>query len=352
MSDTPDDEAVVGASLAERILDAVPLLLYVFDVCEHRMSYVNRHVENVIGYTPEDYQQQGTGLTVRVLHPDDEPRLAAHMTRLASVEEGGYLDFEYRVRDRGGAWHWFRSRDSVLTRDEAGRVTRVLGVAEDITERQQLEEERERLISIIEATEDLVSIIRPDGSVCYANRAGCELVGVDPDAGVEGVNIADHHSPEVAARIFQELWPAAIRDGSARIELPLLHTSGREIPVSIIVAAHRGEGGEVEYLSCIMRDMRDEHRTAAEIRGREAELHQRIAEREAEQRAASRELEALPRALAGSLEDAIAGVRDAAERVRDEHGDALAGGELEGIAEALERLEAFADSLALPSERR
>ena len=74
------------------------------------------------------------------LHPDDRERLAEDK-RLQSV--GGRHDHTYRIVRPDGSLRWIRGR-AFPVRDEAGKLIRVAGIAEDITERKEAEERLRR----------------------------------------------------------------------------------------------------------------------------------------------------------------------------------------------------------------
>jgi two-component system, chemotaxis family, sensor kinase Cph1 len=86
----------------------------------------------------------------RIIYPDDMPRLMAHFTRLAAAAEGEILDFEYRVYAKAGDVRWVHSRDTIFSRLPNGRVSQILGIAQDISARKAAEDERERLIQELE----------------------------------------------------------------------------------------------------------------------------------------------------------------------------------------------------------
>jgi PAS domain S-box-containing protein len=77
------------------------------------------------------------------VHPDDLDRvrgeLRAHFKGRESVSW-----VEFRMRHKDGSYRWVRSRAFVL-RDPAGRVYRMAGSHEDITDRKDAEEELARL---------------------------------------------------------------------------------------------------------------------------------------------------------------------------------------------------------------
>ena len=74
------------------------------------------------------------------VHPDDRERIAED-ERLQSV--GGRHDHTYRIVRPDGSLRWIRGR-AFPVRDEAGKLIRVAGIAEDITERKRAAEELEK----------------------------------------------------------------------------------------------------------------------------------------------------------------------------------------------------------------
>lgn len=146
-----------------------------------------------------------------------------------------------------------------------GETQLVGGVAVDITERKQAEEEARRLAAIVEATTDFVAVARTDGPVIYINRAGRRMVGIPEDADITEFSRATLSPPWVYERTVREWLPRAMREGSASGEGALLTLSGEEIPVSFVLLVQRNSNGEPEYISTIARDI-SERKLAEEER--------------------------------------------------------------------------------------
>ncbi|MDI3463758.1 MAG: Circadian input kinase A [Nitrospira sp.] len=127
----------------------LPGVLYIFDLQEQRNVYVNRHAGVVLGYSPEEVHALGADFIPTVVHPDDAIRLLRHFEGFQELEEGVSVQVEYRFRHRDGSYRWFLSRDIVWQRNAEGQVRQILGIATDITERKQVEnqlrESEERL---------------------------------------------------------------------------------------------------------------------------------------------------------------------------------------------------------------
>jgi putative nucleotidyltransferase with HDIG domain/PAS domain S-box-containing protein len=134
-------------------------------------------------------------------------------------------------------------------------------------ERQLLLEEqaRARLVSIIDATPDLVSTADVDGNVLYMNPGGRAMLGIGTGEDLSNYRILDAYPERAAKLVADEGIPAAMRDGVWGGETVLLSRDGREIPVSQVIVAHKGPDGTVEYLSTIMRDMTARKRRESEL---------------------------------------------------------------------------------------
>jgi two-component system sensor kinase FixL len=125
----------------ERIANASPHIMYVFDRLRRHLVYCNRPTAADLGYSPEEIAAHRGDLFVELLHPDDLRRRPALLERWDTAQDDEILESEYRLRDRDGKWHWFLARDTVFTRTPDGRVEQIIGTAQDVTDWKQAEEE-------------------------------------------------------------------------------------------------------------------------------------------------------------------------------------------------------------------
>ncbi len=154
------------------------------------------------------------------------------------------------------------------------------------TERRQHEAEKLRLASIIEAMPDLVATVRPTGEPTYLNQAGRDLLGMVASDRLEDFNVRAIYSAEHWQQRQQTVMPIALAQGSWNGETEIITSGGAVIPVWQTVIVHRDQHGAVQYLSSIMRDLREQKRIEMELRQREqmlqqlnSELELRVAER-------------------------------------------------------------------------
>ena len=120
----------------ERFLQLVGNIREVFwlvDPDGARLLYLSPVSESLFGRTPEELMASPGGL-LDAVHPDDRARVA----RCFSAEGIEDCEIEYRALRPDGAVRWVRGH-AYPVRDATGRLIRVAGVAEDVTERRQLE---------------------------------------------------------------------------------------------------------------------------------------------------------------------------------------------------------------------
>ncbi|MBI5658082.1 MAG: EAL domain-containing protein [Nitrosomonadales bacterium] len=123
-----------------------------------------------------------------------------------------------------------------------------------ILERKRIEKEQARLVAIIEATPDMVASGDSDGRATYCNPAGLRMLGFERLQELSAQHYLNVH-PAWAEKLVRETGiPHAVAHGSWSGETALLR-GGREIPVSQVILAHKGEDGQIEYLSTVVRDI-------------------------------------------------------------------------------------------------
>lgn len=249
---------------------------------DHEILYVSPAYEQVWGRSPDDVTAESFLATV---YPEDRDRLHARPDPVYENYPHDFLsgstEIEYRIVRPDGTIRWIRDR-AFPVMNKQGQIVRIAGVAEDITERKQLEQEQARLLNILEAAPDHIGVATPDGVVIWNNRQAKLIRGLPLDVDVTQISISTYH-PAWALQIIQEEgFPTAMRDGIWFGETALLTSNNEELPVSQLILAHKSATGEVEYLSTIIRDISRLKQAEQALLRINAELEGRVAERTAE----------------------------------------------------------------------
>jgi PAS domain S-box-containing protein len=110
-------------------------VFWMTDVAKNQMLYVSPGYEEVWGRTCESLHASPRNW-LEAIHPDDRERVVqAALTKQIS----GHYNEEYRILRPDGSLRWIQDR-AYPVRDEAGKVYRIAGIAEDITERKLAEQ--------------------------------------------------------------------------------------------------------------------------------------------------------------------------------------------------------------------
>jgi diguanylate cyclase (GGDEF)-like protein/PAS domain S-box-containing protein len=133
------DEISSAGDDYRRLVERLPAIVYSCELGERgRWRYVSPQIEEILGYSPEEWMRD-PGLWAARLHPDDRERALEQEVRKARGEAAnGPPPIDYRMITRAGAVVWILD-EAVLEPDGDG--TQVWhGVLYDITERKIAEQ--------------------------------------------------------------------------------------------------------------------------------------------------------------------------------------------------------------------
>ena len=219
----------------------------------------------LLGYWPEELR----GIQVQALfHRQDQAQLV-RSTREA-LEQDGYHTMTFRIAHRDGHYLWFETASRAIRETYTGAVVEVVSVSRDITARVQAEENKRRLAEVVEANTDLVLFIDPAGHLTYLNPAARHALNIAPEQPLPALDalLAEDDLQQLQA----QGWATADSRGvwSAEVRLRPLGQPA-PLPVSLVLLAHRGSGGE-HYYSLVARDMTERELREAQQRHHQDEL--------------------------------------------------------------------------------
>lgn len=117
---------------------------------------------------------------------------------------------------------------------------------------QETETIRQRLLAIVEASTDFIGFADiKNRHIMYMNRNGRKMLGIPEDEDAEKFKVNDVHPAWVNEKLEKECIPHAIENGIWKGETAFLTQDGEEIPVSMILMAHKKESGEVDFISTV-----------------------------------------------------------------------------------------------------
>jgi diguanylate cyclase (GGDEF)-like protein/PAS domain S-box-containing protein len=176
------DEISSAGDDYRRLVERLPAIVYSCERGERgRWRYVSPQIEEILGYSPEEWMAD-PGLWAQRLHPDDRERALEQETRTAG-DEGAVPPIDYRMITREGDVVWILD-EAVLEPDGGG--TQVWhGVLYDITERKIAEQELQRAAAQQAAVARLGRHALQDGDPARLSKQAVPLM-----TEIEGVEAA------------------------------------------------------------------------------------------------------------------------------------------------------------------
>ncbi|RYY23140.1 MAG: PAS domain S-box protein [Chitinophagaceae bacterium] len=148
-------EGIVEDDFQQRINDFFPAIVYVYDADQQKLRYINKKVTDVLGYTYEDITTWNNGI-LQLVFEEDQERVKEEIQKFYDLEDNSSHLYECRLNDKQGDWRYFRTRGTVLRRNEHGKAGSLLFIAEDITEQFKSSEEIKQLKQLQLETENLL----------------------------------------------------------------------------------------------------------------------------------------------------------------------------------------------------
>ena len=140
--------------------------------------FVSAAYEDIWGRPPEELVGRPSTYVEHV-HPEDRERVREAQTH--KWDDPDSYDEVYRVRQPDGDIRWVHDRGFGVY--ENGELTRFVGIARDVTERKQreqdLQNERDLVERILETSTVGIVVYGSDGQVVRANDQAARLLGVD-----------------------------------------------------------------------------------------------------------------------------------------------------------------------------
>jgi PAS domain S-box-containing protein len=203
---------------AERLnlaTDSARIGIWDWDILKDELIW-DEHMYALYGLSPGEFGGAYSAW-LNGLYPDD--RASSNEATEKAVRGEAEYDTEFRVMWPDGSVHWLKANGRVF-RDKEGTPLRMVGVNYDITERKIIEEEREKLATLVESSPNFVGLAALDGKVVFINKGGRILTGLE-DVDVSQMKIFDFLPGDFTEQ--KSLLEEIIGQGFWQGELPLMN---------------------------------------------------------------------------------------------------------------------------------
>ena len=290
------------------------------DVASATVSWTDE-VYRIHDVSPHEYDPNSAERDIEFYAPEDRATIDEAFRR--AVEEGLPYDLELRLVTAKGREIWVRTAGQPQLQD--GRVVRVYGHIQDITERktaaEQLRVAHERLKLFFDANIIGTLIVRQTGAIIEANDYFLDLIGYTRDEFERGeidwraitppewLPVSDHAIGEMRARGTYDPY-----------EKEYLRADGIRIPVLVAATALQGPD---DLIAAFVLDNTERKRAEAEVLALNADLEERVQARTAALEAANRELEAFSYSVSHDLRAPLRSIDAFSQILLREHAEGL-----------------------------
>lgn len=260
-------ETQQSQQLLRTIIDATPDWIFIKDQ-EHRYHLVNQGYANSLHMAPEEFVGKNDlelgfpedivkgnpAKGIQGFWPDDRQVMDSGEIKVIEVEPAVVDDKQL-----------YLNTIKVPLRDDDGNVWGVLGFVRDITERERLLAEVQRLAVIVENHPDFIGVGTLDGQALYVNPSGLKMMGLPPDHDVTTMNAYDFYPAADAEMLVKEGLPAALETGSWIAEANLLKVDGTTVPVEETLGINYDAEEEPYSFSITIRDITERKQTEEDL---------------------------------------------------------------------------------------
>jgi PAS domain S-box-containing protein len=310
-----EQEILESQKFIQKIAEASPNILYLYDLQEHCNVYSNREIASVLGYSATEIKAMGSAFFANLMHPEDLAKIPDYYQQMEASQDGEIFEIEYRMRHANGEWRWLYSRDTVFSRDDRGQIKLTIGTAQDISDRKDAERQFQNLSDRLSLAAKSSAMGIWDWDVVHNiltwDDRMYELYGITSsqfssayEAWTNSLHPDDRQAGELA--IQQAL--AGEKDFSQ--EFRVVHPDGTIRFIQAYAIVQRNESGEPQHMIGANFDISD--RKQAEVT-----LHQTAAQLEA----SNRELEAFAYSVSHDLRSPLRAIDGFSNALIEDYGD-------------------------------
>ncbi len=220
-----------------------------------KMLYVNPAYLSAVGATQD---LVGTDCLAGV-HPGDRPRVADSFRE--TVLSGDACRTEYRLARSDGTVRHIEAHQSVI-RDDYGRITHLLSVARDMTERRAADERMREQAAYLDKAQDAIVVLDLSDRIGYWNQGAERLFGwtAAEAIGMDSFRMLSTN-PEKTAAARGETFAKGEWVGELRNKVK----GGGEVTVQSSWTLVRGDDGRAESVLVINTDVTEKKRIEGQL---------------------------------------------------------------------------------------
>ncbi|WP_369600000.1 EAL domain-containing protein [Hahella sp. SMD15-11] len=253
------DALVKSQHRLSQAIEATELALWDWDIPEGRVFQSPFHD----AFGPSELSSEHFVARLRdILHPEDERTLRQALVRCLKDEASDYR-VHYRVRTDNG-WLWVEDCGKVVSRDEHGRATRMIGTRRDVTRDHEMDEQLRLAKTVFDFTAEGIFALDADFRFLTVNPAFTRITGHAPED-VLGKTLMEISGTPQREQVFRRICEALKAEGQWQGEIYEKRRSGDYYPQWMQLSAVRDDQGRTTLYAGIFIDSSERKRTDEQL---------------------------------------------------------------------------------------
>lgn len=220
----------------KKITDQTPDVIYVFDLKSKTNVYINRDLNEMLGFAKNQISDNSLDVIDKCIHPEDKDQFADYEETVKKWKKEYLTQYEYRLKDANGEWRWFYGKEKEFQR-ENGKVSSIIGVVSDVTERRRAQEDlklsEEKFKSLATLLPEVVYEVDVYGNILFVNFKAYEIFGYTQEDMKKGVSIFQMVAPEEVDRVKENMTNITRGHRASGERYTAITKQGKRFPILI-----------------------------------------------------------------------------------------------------------------------
>ncbi len=241
--------------LTQQYLNEANVLFVIIDRDENT-ELINKEVTKVLGYSEKELLGQNWFTTVYSTEIVDEIRFNFQQIMTGMRKPTPYSELEIETKTgekRLIAWH-----NTILT-DEDGKISKLLGIGDDITQKKEIEEalqrSEEQYRKLVDTSPYSIVLADLQGNITFANQQAAVMHGVEKPEELIGSSMMEYTAPEDQQRVMERMRKQMFSTLKGSFEYTLLKKNGERFLTEMNASVLTDKTNKPIALMAIARDL-------------------------------------------------------------------------------------------------
>lgn len=130
-----------GTKFLHSLFEVTHVEFQTYDILNHKLLFSSGVVQQLLGYTPDEYLKLSEDFYKNILYPDDLKMVENTIDKLLHAKDGQVVEMTVRLRKHSGDYIWVYSRQMIYEKNPVNHICTIIREVEDVTQLVELQEE-------------------------------------------------------------------------------------------------------------------------------------------------------------------------------------------------------------------